>query len=203
MDDPIVLREEISKYLRSQIIEHPNVRKYKRMALKIKCINEVNPEFRCSRCGKSFEWFDLDFYRLNHKTHKVPLDENLIVTDLLETIKDSVLLCHNCNRIISSPKAVIGYNKRMRRKEFLIKELGMSCPMCGLTYLDTDSNLSPFDFHHLDPSKKEHTISCCLGWKEDEYQRIIVPEVLSNCSLVDANCHNLIHLHKEIKLDTK
>jgi hypothetical protein len=69
------------------------------------------------------------------------------------------------------------------RKKKAINMLGGKCCKCGY-----NANYAAFDFHHLDPSKKE------FDWKNLRYRswKNIVVE-LKKCVLVCRNCHAELH----------
>jgi hypothetical protein len=70
------------------------------------------------------------------------------------------------------------------RKEFYIKIMGGKCVICGY-----DKNPACFDFHHIDPTLKDHEPKQVLRCRDHE---IIMAE-LAKCVLVCKNCHADIH----------
>jgi hypothetical protein len=74
---------------------------------------------------------------------------------------------------------------RIRRIE-AFKYFGEKCHDCGLK--SSSKNYIAFDFHHLEPNKKEtklsdaHDISDIRFWRE-----------ISKCVMLCANCHRLRH----------
>ncbi|RWZ87220.1 MAG: HNH endonuclease [Hydrotalea sp. AMD] len=74
---------------------------------------------------------------------------------------------------------------RLRKKERLLEAFGNCCGICGY-----DKCKSALEFHHLDPTQKEFTISTTdssgKGWKQ------IVSEI-EKCVLLCANCHREVH----------
>jgi glycerophosphoryl diester phosphodiesterase len=74
-------------------------------------------------------------------------------------------------------------NFRKRLKEKIVKLMGGKCQCCGY-----NKCYRSLEIHHVDPSKKEFTVSqmMVLNWKKtvDECQK---------CVLVCANCHREIH----------
>lgn len=87
-----------------------------------------------------------------------------------------------------NPEKVKGYTNRTKQirqanKKKAVEYLGGSCKHCGLK---TDK-YSVYDFHHLDPSEKEHGIGKLVAsWKK------LVIE-LDKCILLCANCHRIVH----------
>lgn len=75
--------------------------------------------------------------------------------------------------------------RRQHKKELLVKELGGKCSICGY-----DKCISALQFHHLDPSQKEITISTS---NNVSYARM--KKEAEKCILVCANCHAEIHFN--------
>lgn len=73
-----------------------------------------------------------------------------------------------------------------QRKIFFVKEMGNCCECCGLAY--DNSNLSLFEFHHIDPKEKKF-VWTKLRLKSESKIR----EELEKCQLLCANCHRLKH----------
>lgn len=64
----------------------------------------------------------------------------------------------------------------------MIKGFGGKCQCCGY-----DKCMSALDFHHLDPTKKELTLSSSIvSWEKTKQE-------LEKCICVCANCHREIH----------
>lgn len=76
--------------------------------------------------------------------------------------------------------------RRDDRKDFYINLKGGKCEVCGFEY--NKENAACFDFHHLDPNKKDYEPSTAIRLKEEK----AIAE-LDKCILVCANCHRLIH----------
>jgi|GEM_PF-878845 len=77
-------------------------------------------------------------------------------------------------------QSVISWRKRVKLK--LIEYKGGKCEKCGY-----DKCVRALEFHHLDPSKKDFTIS----GKSWSYERLKIE--VEKCILVCSNCHNEIH----------
>lgn len=73
--------------------------------------------------------------------------------------------------------------KRTNLKIKAVEYKGGKCEVCGY-----NKCIDAFDFHHLDPSKKEFRISdgCTRSWDKIKLE-------LDKCILVCANCHREIH----------
>lgn len=70
----------------------------------------------------------------------------------------------------------------------------LSCKKCNAT----NKYFGFFDFHHIDPSKKESSISSMMGHKNWEKMET----ELSKCEVLCPNCHRQHHL-KEQENDRK
>lgn len=75
-------------------------------------------------------------------------------------------------------------NRRYRIKQELVEYKGGKCQICGY-----NKCLSALDFHHLDPSTKDFTISSNMKYFNIENLKI----ELDKCILVCANYHREIH----------
>jgi hypothetical protein len=75
-----------------------------------------------------------------------------------------------------------------RLKISLIKSKGGRCKHCGIKY--NGSNASIFDFHHINPEKKEFLINTNT-LKNTSLARSL--EEAKKCELLCANCHRLHH----------
>lgn len=84
--------------------------------------------------------------------------------------------CDTCNTAI----------RRLRIKKKCVDYKGGKCVSCNLI----SENVAVYDFHHLDPTKKDFEIQSAaiasLSWET------IVVE-LDKCSLLCSNCHRLEH----------
>lgn len=71
--------------------------------------------------------------------------------------------------------------RRFANKIRAVEYLGGCCSKCGY-----DENVVALDFHHVDRSTKEFTISGmhCLSWKR-------IKAELDKCVLLCANCHRV------------
>lgn len=125
-------------------------------------------------------------------------------SELKDFCKDSAnktgysTICRSCNnarrlayQLENSDK--VKKSRRARAVEKKIKAInykGGCCHQCGLSL--EDSHHSVFDFHHLDPSEKEHHPSDLV--KNSKWADI--QNEIDKCILVCANCHRIIH-HKQ------
>jgi hypothetical protein len=72
----------------------------------------------------------------------------------------------------------------LEKKQKAIDYLGGKCVDCKGIFPS-----SVFDFHHLDPSKKEFNLGNILRRKDFEF----IEKELSKCVLLCANCHRIRH----------
>lgn len=79
-------------------------------------------------------------------------------------------------------------NRRRKIKLQAVEYLGGKCQDCGF---DNIERQEVFDFHHLDPSKKDFSLSTNAKCFER-----IKPE-LDKCILLCANCHRTRHVQIE------
>ena len=73
----------------------------------------------------------------------------------------------------------------IKRKLYLIDLRGGCCERCGY-----DKNLSAFDFHHLDPTKKESQLD--MRTLSNSSMEFILNE-FNKCELLCSNCHREEH----------
>lgn len=74
--------------------------------------------------------------------------------------------------------------RRRKLKELAITYKGGACMHCGYSKCN-----AALEFHHLDPSKKDFSISVQGYTRSWEY----IKTELDKCILVCANCHREIH----------
>ena len=84
--------------------------------------------------------------------------------------------CKECDKQYSA--------KRVNAISEYIKNLNLKCVKCG------ESHIAVLDFHHIDPSKKEFSISSA---KSDRYSIDRIKKELEKCIPLCANCHRLEH----------
>ena len=106
---------------------------------------------------------------MNCKSCQVELDE----TNQYKSSR-----AHLCKKCFSKYQVQKGVEKKLK----LIQRHGGGCQSCGYK-----GHYSVFDFHHLDPSKKEIQLECDRwGW-----DRLV--EEANKCALLCSNCHRLVH----------
>ena len=81
-----------------------------------------------------------------------------------------------------------GYMKdRYRQKKIEIQDLniGLKCAKCGY-----DKCGASLEFHHIDPSEKDETISRMIS---NNYTLDLVEEEIKKCIVLCSNCHHEFH----------
>jgi hypothetical protein len=78
--------------------------------------------------------------------------------------------------------------ERNKKWEVLVKELCNRIKQRRKCYSCKEDDECCLDFHHLDPSKKEHEIS-----RMNHYSGKQIIEEIKKCIVVCCNCHRLIH----------
>lgn len=87
--------------------------------------------------------------------------------------------------------------RQLERREFLRSLLWrykrfLKCDVCKLSFRDIPECL---DFHHLDPSKKEGSVSSRALYSKQSLKR-----ELKKCIPLCANCHRTLHYQLKINL---
>lgn len=168
-----------------------------------KTYNEICDILNCSKGTISFHISDLARQKIVAKR----LEENERKELLIKQIRSSNLTLDEFNTyknflsvrdfiklkneifervFVTKESSISEYHKSRRRKikEELVELKGGKCQICGYKKC-----LRSFQFHHLDPSKKDFTISANL--KRINREKVI--KELDKCILVCSNCHGEIH----------
>jgi hypothetical protein len=76
---------------------------------------------------------------------------------------------------------------RYRQKKIEIQDLkiGLKCAKCGY-----DKCGASLEFHHIDPSEKDETISRMIS---NNYTLDLVEEEIKKCIVLCSNCHHEFH----------
>lgn len=74
-------------------------------------------------------------------------------------------------------------SRRHQRKKEMVEKLGIKCFSCHNIF-----PVAVYDFHHIDPSTKEHSPTRYLLGSLESREKI-----LRNCALLCANCHRIEH----------
>lgn len=99
--------------------------------------------------------------------------------------------CVVCNRDMGDNKknhtkcnTCVTRLRRLRIKKKSVQYLGGKCQHCGY-----DKHLAALDFHHLDPSKKDFTITT----SKYSHNWDVIQNELDKCILLCSNCHRIEH----------
>lgn len=76
-------------------------------------------------------------------------------------------------------------NNRDRNRELIFKLTGFTCEWCGFTHKST----AAFDWHHLNPSEKEHSIGNLMRRSNTK----LLLEEIEKCVFLCKNCHFIEH----------
>jgi hypothetical protein len=73
--------------------------------------------------------------------------------------------------------------QRAELKEKAVQQLGGKCEICGY-----DKSMRALQFHHIDPTRKDFSISSkgTIKWES-------IKKEIEKCQLLCANCHTEIH----------
>jgi hypothetical protein len=88
--------------------------------------------------------------------------------------------------------------KRNERKVYFIRMLGGKCIDCNVKYGEKHPSCI-FDFHHLDPTKKDINIARFIKSKKKED---IVLNEITKCVLLCSNCHRIRHCKINVDLNS-
>ena len=83
-------------------------------------------------------------------------------------------------------------NKREKAtREWLISyKTSMKCNKCGF-----NSHPAALDFHHIDKSKKDKTISQMIR----NYGKEAIMKEMDKCEVLCANCHRILHYEEKVR----
>lgn len=76
------------------------------------------------------------------------------------------------------------YKRRVNNKARLMEHFNNQCCDCGQSYPPY-----VYDFHHLDPSKKDYS----FGAISTNSWAVIEKEILGKCVMLCSNCHRIRH----------
>lgn len=157
---------------------------YNKIAEKIGCSKgTISYHCRKNNLGTEYRTFNeedkhkiLDLYikkRMSNKSISVEMNSSVY---MVKTITSNV----QRDKIVSKSRAVIDWRKRTKLR--LIAFFGGKCKLCGY-----DRHEGALEFHHLDPSKKDFSIS----GKSHSFNRLL--EEAKKCVLLCSNCHSEVH----------
>jgi len=110
-----------------------------------------------------------------------------ICKKIINSVYSQTRYCKTCKKIIIKKKNVVNVSKRRRKlKELAVAYKGGSCraKKCGY-----NRSIAALEFHHLDPNKKDFSLSSSGTTKSWDSIKI----ELDKCVLLCANCHREIH----------
>lgn len=100
--------------------------------------------------------------------------------------------CRDCSRVRINKwyadnrkrRQLVANEAGRKRKREVVKRFGDKCHDCGNSYPDF-----VYDFHHLDPSKKD--VNPSKGIRSKDYSE------LEKCVMLCSNCHRIRHFGAE------
>lgn len=125
---------------------------------------------------------EIKIYYLTHTINETSKFFNISTSSIKRFCDKKRKLSTKLTKNARSVEAV--QTRRKKIKELAIEYKGGSCQKCGYNKCN-----SALEFHHLDPSEKDFSISSSgntRGWE-------LVKKELDKCILVCANCHREIH----------
>lgn len=122
----------------------------------------------------------------NYQTHKE--DKKIKASEHRKANKDRIKTYYQNTKEYQIQQVL---NRRDSNKAEYILLKGGKCEVCGFEY--NGENAACFDFHHIDPSKKEYDPSTAIRLSKEKALL-----ELDKCQLVCANCHRLIHYKSSI-----
>lgn len=166
--------------------------------------DQISKELNCSKSTISyhlrdirlkekierFEWLkSIEKETFKNKVEFIEAYGKLLSTR--ELIKISRKLFHKQSSQFKSNSPEYYRNRRKEIKESLINYKGGKCEKCGY-----DKCIKALQFHHIDPNKKDFTISKNI--KSLKFED--VKKEVDKCILVCANCHAEIHDNVQLSL---
>lgn len=91
--------------------------------------------------------------------------------------------CKNKQRVINRSKNQLDNRHQLKQKAIEYK--GGRCAQCGY-----EEHMSAFDFHHLNPLKKDYCIGTMIA---RSYNWEKIKKELDKCIVLCANCHRKLH----------
>lgn len=145
---------------------------------------------KCSVCGKEFEALrstkkycdkncEYEARRMREKENNTSLKRTCLICEkefiLKSYLANKRQCCYEC----------MPEGKQLTRTDFIAKlkeKSGGKCQRCGY-----NKSLVALDFHHIDSSKKDFTIS------DDNFRLIDAVKEIKKCILICSNCHREYH----------
>jgi hypothetical protein len=155
-------------------------------------IKDIHPTMKKEVAARLAAYALADTYGMNVGAYKSPIYKTHTIEQTSKKFEVSISTVKKysnkkfINRTEDDRKKA-NYNHvktfRKRTKEKAVEYKGGKCNICNY-----DRCISALEFHHLEPSKKDFTLSQSMNiaWNKIE-------EELDKCILVCANCHREIH----------
>ncbi len=146
---------------------------------------------KCEQCGFTHECLDtFDFHHIDQITKLSKSRESMNFgwswSRIQLEIDKCILVCANCHKIIHEGKSNRGQsgndNRVKNNKIKAIHYKGGRCSQCNLE----SPHYSIYEFHHIDPSTKNHELSKLTSYKWE-----IIKEELDKCAILCTNCHRI------------
>lgn len=147
----------------------------------------------CKKCNK-------DFINITNGYRQLCYSCKPATTDIIIDLENNTKKCSMCNSWVSFENftklsgryhshcklCISKYktNTLPKIKDLCVEYKGGKCEQCNNIYPNCC-----YDFHHIDPSKKEFTISRAKCYKFNQK----IKNELDKCMLLCANCHRIIH----------
>jgi predicted transcriptional regulator len=105
---------------------------------------------------------------------------------LRKILPDNIIEINKCNKNVKKTNSQAVIDWRKRKKIELVEYKGGCCEKCGY-----NKSISVLQFHHLDPTQKDFTIS------SKSYSLEKLKKEVDKCIMVCANCH--LEIHEELR----
>jgi len=178
--------------LRKEKVSYKNI--CKELDISISVVEKVCKKFKLSNSRKFGNNFNINeikkLYDELESTRKVAKELGIA----RETVRKYVLIKNHIKMTedeLKGNKVKSVVNWRKRSKLALVEYKGGKCDKCGY-----DRCVDALEFHHVDPTKKDFTISG-KSWSFEKLKGEV-----EKCILVCSNCHKEIHFEIKNKLKT-
>jgi predicted transcriptional regulator len=125
---------------------------------------------------------EMNIYYLTHTVEETSNFFKISTSSVKKYCKNKRVLSTKIGRKARVAEAV--QTRRKKIKKLAIDYKGGSCQRCGYNKCD-----GALEFHHLDPTKKDFSISSSGNTRAWE----VIKKELDKCIMVCANCHREIH----------
>jgi hypothetical protein len=183
----LVLKTERHRYPDKSVLGHGHLRKVPQGGAALRCLTYdhlIKKQIYMDKINILWADDEIELLKEYYKTHTIEQTSKKFEVSISTVKKYSNKKF--INRTEDDRKKA-NYNHvktfRKRTKEKAVEYKGGKCNICNY-----DRCVSALEFHHLEPSKKDFTLSQSMNtaWNKIE-------EELDKCILVCANCHREIH----------